>query len=124
MAKKTVVEYIDDLDGSPILDDEVQTVEWSWRGVDYVIDTSATNLDKIENGKIPFTKVWNNSSRVAGRRRSPAHTRRTEGSTGTAADPSERSLIRDWARESGYSIGLRGRIRADIVAAYHEATER
>ena len=122
--RKFVVEYVDDLDGTPIPDGEVQTVEWSWRGVDYVIDTSATNLDKIENGKIPFTRVLTNSTRMGGRRRSPVHTRPTPGSNGSAADATERALIREWAREQGHLVGIRGRISADIVAAYHEATQR
>lgn len=120
MTKKIVVEFVDDLDGASLASDDVQTVEWSWRGVDYVIDTSATNLDKIENGKIPFTRVLTNSTRVGGRRRSPVHTRRTPGAQGAAADAHERALIRDWAREHGYNVGIRGRISADIVAAYHE----
>ena len=120
MAKKIVVEFVDDLDGASLASDDVQTVEWSWRGVDYVIDTSATNLDKIENGKIPFTRVLTNSTRIGGRRRSLSAKRHTAGTNGAAADPGERALIRDWAREHGYKVGDRGRISADIVAAYHE----
>ena len=124
MAKKIVVEYIDDLDGTTIADDQVQTVEWSWRGVDYVIDTSATNLDKIENGKILFTTVLTNSTRIGGRRRSPVHTRRTPGPQGAAADAQERALIRDWAREHGYNVGIRGRISADCRGRLPRTSER
>ena len=32
MAKKTVVEYVDDLDGLPVGIDELHTIEWSWLG--------------------------------------------------------------------------------------------
>ncbi|CAM3282514.1 LSR2-like protein [Williamsia muralis] len=120
MAKKIVVEFVDDLDGASLASDDVQTVEWSWRGVDYVIDTSATNLDKIENGKVPFTKVLTNSTRMGGRRRSPVRSRPTPGTHGAAVDVQQRALIRDWARAHGYNVGIRGRISADIVAAYHE----
>ena len=119
MAKKIVVEYVDDLDGTSLASDDVHTVEWSWRGVDYVIDTSATNLDKIENGKVPFAKVLKSSTRRGGRR-SPAQKRRTAESNNAAAGISERALIRAWAREQGYLVGDRGRLSAEIVAAYRE----
>ncbi|WP_030167382.1 MULTISPECIES: Lsr2 family protein [Actinomycetes] len=120
MAKKTVVEFIDDLDGKPIEIDELNTIEWSWRGVDYVVDTSTANLEKIENGKVPVTTLLNKSTGVSGRRRSGTAKRSAAGSNGAAGDVGERAAIRAWARDRGYDVGDRGRISARIVAAYRE----
>ena len=116
MAKKTVVEFIDDLDGKPIEIDDLNTIEWSWRGVDYVLDTSTPNLEKIEEGKVPFTTVLSKSTRVSGRRRSASGARRA---TGASGDAGERAAIRTWARDLGYDVGDRGRISSEIVAAYY-----
>lgn len=35
----------------------------------------------------------------------------------------ELALIREWAKTNGFSVGDRGRIKADIVDAYHKAQE-
>ncbi|MCK0517437.1 Lsr2 family protein [Williamsia sp. DF01-3] len=121
MAKKTVVEFVDDLDGKPIEIDDLNTIEWSWRGVDYVFDTSTTNLEKIENGKMAVTTLLSKSTRVGGRRRSGSAPRRAAGSNGSVDDAGDRPVIRAWARDHGYGgIGDRGRIAKHIVAAYYE----
>jgi hypothetical protein len=121
MAKKTVIEYVDDLDGKPVDVDDLHTIEWSWLGVDYVIDTSTTNLEKIEAGKVSLATLLAKSTRVGGRRRSTAlkhHSiaREVRGAPGAG----ERAAIRTWAREQGYDVGDRGRISEEIVSAYHD----
>ena len=123
MAKKTVVEYVDDLDGKPVHIDHLHTIEWSWLGVDYVIDTSATNLEKIENGRVPVSTLLSKSARVGGRRRSTAPKHHTTGREGPAVGADERTAIRRWAREQGYDIGDRGRISQQIIAAYREQSD-
>lgn len=123
MAKKTVVEYVDDLDGKPVHIDQLHTIEWSWLGVDYVIDTSATNLEKIENGRVPVSTLLSKSARVGGRRRSSAPKHHTNGRQGPVVGADERTSIRQWAREQGYDIGDRGRISQQITAAYREQSD-
>lgn len=44
MAKKTVVEYYDDLTGARVDIDNLHTIEWSWLGVDYVAPPEQTEL--------------------------------------------------------------------------------
>lgn len=39
------------------------------------------------------------------------------------SDKGELALIREWAKANGYTVGDRGRIKADIVDAYHKAQE-
>lgn len=40
----------------------------------------------------------------------------------TAADKEQVGVIREWARKSGYDVSSRGRISADVVAAYNKAS--
>jgi TorA maturation chaperone TorD len=40
---------------------------------------------------------------------------------GTATDREQTQAIRAWARKQGHKVNDRGRIPADIVAAYHSA---
>ena len=91
---------------------------WSWLGVDYELDVSAANLDKIEQGKVTVAKLLKASTRVGGRRRSPSARTKTN-SAGSGA--SVNASIRDWAAENGYEVSARGRIPNDIVEAYNSA---
>lgn len=123
MAKRTVVQYYDDLDGSPIDIDDLHTVEWAWLGVDYVIDTGTTNLERIEAGEVSVATLLSKSTRVGGRRRStaPKYRRSNAASAATEVDGSV-TEVRGWAREQGYDIGIRGRIPKEIMDAYYDAS--
>lgn len=116
--------YTDDLDGATLEPDDVRSIEWSWLGVTYELDTSAANLDAIENGKVSVARLLQASTRTGGRRkRFPAAER------GTAPEPKpaapsgqERNrAIREWALAEGYEVSPRGRISADLAAAYDDA---
>ncbi|WP_280377176.1 Lsr2 family DNA-binding protein, partial [Nocardia wallacei] len=37
-------------------------------------------------------------------------------------DREQTAAIRDWARRNGYNVSSRGRIQADVVAAYNKAS--
>lgn len=67
MAPRYAIEYIDDLDDTPLDLDEVHTVRWSWLGVDYHLDTSTANLEKIEAGQVSLATVLAKSTRIGGR---------------------------------------------------------
>ncbi|MGV9671577.1 MULTISPECIES: histone-like nucleoid-structuring protein Lsr2 [unclassified Gordonia (in: high G+C Gram-positive bacteria)] len=123
MAKKQIVSIIDDIDGRELDIDEAHTISWSWSGVDYQLDVSEANLDKIENGRVPVSKLLEVSTRTGGRRQSTAPR-----VTAPAASPStngkggaDTKTIREWAREAGYEVPLRGRLPKEIVDAYDEA---
>jgi hypothetical protein len=45
---------------SAVRDWSFMAVDWSWAGVDYHIDTSTTNLDKIEAGHISVATLLSN----------------------------------------------------------------
>ncbi|MGW9265565.1 histone-like nucleoid-structuring protein Lsr2 [Gordonia terrae] len=118
VSKIQTVTFVDDLDGRELDPQDAQTVSWSWLGVDYELDVSSTNLDKIEQGKVTVAKLLKASTRVGGRRRSPsARTKTNTGGAGSSVNAS----IREWAADNGYEVSARGRIPNDIVEAYNAA---
>lgn len=109
MAKKTIVELIDDLDGKNPAD---ETVMFGIDGVDYEIDLSVKNATKLRDALEPFAQAA---------RRGPHRKQRGKvlGSNGQASMSREESAaIREWANANGYGVAARGRIAADIVDAY------
>ncbi len=109
MAQRRIVELIDDLDQSTI--DEGGTVTFELNGTSYEIDLTNANPEKLRDALAPFIK--------AGRRVRPLASRGSSAVAPPSAD--ERGTIRTWARRNGYAVSDRGRIAADIVAAYRSS---
>ncbi len=107
MARKTYVELIDDLTG----DKAAETVSFALDGVAYEIDLSEDNAKKFRDEVGGWTEK---ARRVGGRR-----ARGTSSSVRSSANDSAR--IREWAREAGYEVPVRGRISGTIRTAYEEA---
>lgn len=110
MAQRTHVLLIDDLDGSSA--DE--TVTFGLDGTAYEIDLSAENAGLLRKSLADYVSRGRRSgaSRGFGRRRGG----RPAGSQ--SADTAE---VRSWARDNGYAVNDRGRVAADILAAYQAA---
>ncbi|WHU49340.1 Lsr2 family protein [Gordonia sp. L191] len=124
MARKEVVSFVDDLDGTELDVEDTHTVDWSWLGVDYRLDVSSENLDKIENGKVPLARLLTASTRVGGRRQSTAPKATTGGSQRPSRSrdrSTDGAAVREWAAGNGYDIAPRGRIPGAVLEAYHEA---
>lgn len=47
MARREITQYFDDIDGTPLTDDQVNTVRFSVDGSDYVIDLSEDNATRF-----------------------------------------------------------------------------
>jgi nucleoid-associated protein Lsr2 len=106
VAKKTVVEWIDDLDGSSAS----ETVTFTIDGSRYEIDLSEKNAAKLRG----VMSGWIEASRRSGHRR-------TRGGT-AKPDPSESSNARKWAIDNGFDVGPRGRLRSEVLDAYRSRT--
>ncbi|WP_158883314.1 histone-like nucleoid-structuring protein Lsr2 [Amycolatopsis anabasis] len=109
MAKKVLVEMLDDLDGSAAN----QTVPFSLDGVNYDIDLSDQNAAALRDELARFVAA---GRRVGGRKVRVA--------TGQSADPAQRQRsqeIRAWAQANGYDLADRGRIPANVVADFDQA---
>jgi hypothetical protein len=110
VARKTVVTFEDDLDGS----EAAGTVTFALGGVHYEIDLSKKNSDKLAKALAPYVE--------AGRKVS-ARTTAARSSQGPAAAPKrhDQSAVREWARAQGMKVSDRGRIPADVLAKYEAA---
>lgn len=105
MAQRVHIVLEDDLDGSSA--DE--TVTFGLDGATYEIDLSAKNAARLRDALAKYVGVARKPPGRAPRRGS----RRTSGPS--ASD------VRDWARAHGYDVSDRGRVSAEIRAAYEAA---
>jgi nucleoid-associated protein Lsr2 len=105
MAQRTVVELIDDIDGK--LADE--TVSFSIDGVTYEIDLSKANASKLRTSVSQYVEKARKAGAKPGRK---AAATRTVNSRERSSD------IRTWAKQHGITVNDRGRIPAQVIAAY------
>jgi hypothetical protein len=110
LAQKVVVQLVDDLDGSPIEGGSGRTISFALDGASYEIDLSDRNAAQLRDALAPYVKA---GRRVGGRRSTG------RGTSGGAS--SEATAMREWARAQGMSVSARGRVSADVVAAYRAA---
>jgi hypothetical protein len=110
MAQKTVVELVDDIDGSPA----EETVRFGLEGVAYEIDLSRKNAAGLRDALAKY---------VGASRR--GRTGRSRGSrprvTFVSASP---RTIREWAHANDVPVPVRGRIPASVVERFNEANKR
>lgn len=109
MARKVVVTLTDDIDDTLSAD---ETVTFAIDGVEYEIDLSKKNADKLRKAVAPFVE--------AGRKVSSRKPRaRTSPSSSTPMDRKQSNAIRQWARENGHTVSDRGRIAQPVIDAYN-----
>lgn len=117
MAQKVNVVLVDDLDGS----EADETVSFTLDGSSYEIDLNGSNAAALRDAFAP----WVGAARRAGRASSaPASRRSSRGGSRPAAAGSDRErvqAIRQWARTNGHNVSERGRLSADVLAAYEAA---
>lgn len=118
MAKKTVIEFIDDITGQP--GEDVKTEYFVAEGYVHEIDLGPESRAQLEAAMKPFVE--------AGRRRRAINLSRwAEGSTGTSAsrptpiDREQNQAIRAWAAQQGMKVSDRGRIPANVLEAFHRS---
>ncbi|MGV9825939.1 histone-like nucleoid-structuring protein Lsr2 [Gordonia sp. NPDC003429] len=124
MATIQSIAFVDDLDGKEIDPDDVHTISWSWLGVDYQLDVSSANLEKVETGKVTIAKLLEVSTRVGGRKQSTApraNKARASIAVGKPTATVDSSMIREWATSQGYKVNPRGRLPKGILEAYGAA---
>lgn len=118
MAKRVIQELIDDLDGKPA--DE--SVQFGLDGVQYAIDLSKKNAEKLRAALKPYVSAGTKVGRgaVVAAARSGAG----RGRGATRGDRDQNRAIREWAQGAGYQVSDRGRIKQEIVDQYHAAAGR
>jgi hypothetical protein len=104
MAQRTIVSLIDDLDGR----EATQTVKFGLDGVEYAIDLSDKNAEKLRKALAPF------AGKARKLRRSSRSSRGVQG----GASPRE---VRAWAKANGYKVPDRGRVPGEVRDAFDKA---
>lgn len=111
MALQYQAQYIDDIDGTD-LGSEATTIAFGFGGKDYTIDLGDENAEAFRQAMAPYIEA---GEKVSTSRRKPA--RKSSGKSGGT----DTKAIREWARQNGHNVSERGRIPADVMAAYAEA---
>jgi hypothetical protein len=110
MAQQVITQLIDDLDGG----EATQTVSFGLDGVEYVIDLSEDNAERLRKDFDEFIQ--------AARRVGRAKTSTRSGGRKLASRSKEQlAEIRRWAQAEGYPVAVRGRIKQEIVEAWELA---
>ncbi len=107
MAQKIQTLFVDDIDGS----EAEGTVRFGFDGADYEIDLSVAHSEELHKALAPYIA----HARKTGGTRRAARGRRNAGAIDT-------HKVREWAKEQGIEIKERGRVPANVVAQYREAT--
>jgi Lsr2 len=102
VATKTIVEWVDDIDGTAA----AETVTFTIDGSSYEIDLSEKNAAKLR----AVMSEWIAAGRRSGHRKGRANR--------SAPDPAESTKARKWAVDNGFDVGPRGRLRAEVLDAY------
>src|SRR3954471_22437098 len=103
MAQRTVVQLVDDIDGTQITDNEGETVTFGLDGATYEIDLTSQNAKQLRDAVQVYVA---NARRVSGGRGRPAGygnvpTQRRGGSSSAKRKPEETRAIKEWARANG-----------------------
>jgi hypothetical protein len=118
---RTVI-VTDDLDGSS----PAEPVQFTYDGVNWEIDLSAKNREKLQKALQPFLDKAHpvDMAQPKTKTTTPTRTRtRTRTRTSRSAKNGRENLdaIRRWAQENGYKVGDRGRIAKSIIEEYELA---
>jgi Lsr2 len=106
MARRTITrtDLTDDLDGGPAS----ATIEFGYEGSTYEIDLNDANAVAFADAMAIYVGHARKVHRS--RRRNPQR----DGQHDLAA-------VRSWAAENGYTVAARGRVPAEVLAAYAAA---
>ncbi|MFJ3667329.1 Lsr2 family protein [Streptomyces sp. NPDC090106] len=109
MAQQTIIQLLDDLDGS----EASETVVFALDGKTYEIDLSDKNATSLRKALEPYLEKGRKTSQARGSRRGS--------SSSAGASNGDTAQIRAWAKENGFEVNDRGRVPAEIKDAYAKA---
>jgi membrane-bound lytic murein transglycosylase MltF len=118
MATLTTVTLVDDLDGS----EAAESVEFALDGVAYEIDLSEDNAEKLRDalaGYVAGARRMEGGRRAA--RAKAAKPAKAVRGARTVPDREQTAAVREWARANGFEVSERGRLSANVLAAFEAA---
>jgi hypothetical protein len=108
VARRTTVVLTDDLDGS---DTDVRSTRFGYDGLNYAIDLSTTNYEKLSEALAPF---------IATARKDTAQP--SSGKAATIQPGSDQAAfnrrVREWSAAQGKPVAERGRVPQSALDAY------
>jgi hypothetical protein len=104
MATKVLTTLQDDIDGS----DAAETVRFALDGVEWEIDLSERNANRLRNSLSDFIA---HGRKVGGKRRKAT----------SSSHNTDTKAIRKWAEATGVEVSARGRIPTEVVERYRAA---
>jgi hypothetical protein len=116
MAQRTIVELVDDLDGTT--GGDIQTVTFGLDGVTYEIDLNEGNAASLRDHLSEFI---GSATRTGGRIKRGAAPVAT---SGTGRTKEQTQAIREWAKKNGHDVSNRGRIPAAVIDAFEAQAGR
>lgn len=112
MAKVETVRLVDDISG----DEAQETVDFGLDGRRFRIDLTAAHARRLRDDLAPFLAAARAADSPGSQR---ARTRAaTAGSGSDGATREHNRVVREWARENGFTVSERGRIPAEVAEAY------
>ena len=116
MASKVLTTVICDLHEDVQDDAAVHPYTFSVQNSVYTIDLCDEHSETFTEAIAPFVEAGRRMTSGARSARSAAAPRKVRDAGPSSTE--KNNAIREWARAQGHEIGDRGRIRADLVAAY------
>ena len=117
MAQRTIVQLVSDLSGDEMQAGEGRTVEFTVDGASYTIDLTDKEAAGFDKALAMYIEhATKTSGGAAGRKRSSSNAR-----SGSGRSKDELANIRACAQSNGHKVSERGRIKQDILDAYHAA---
>lgn len=118
MAQRVQLVLTCDLDGDEDVP-AVETVRFAYNGSEYEFELCEAHLGEFHELMEGYASAARHPSGRRRRRSAAAPTRRRGASSG--GDEPSTGEIREWAKKNGYQVSDRGRIAADVRAAYDAA---
>ncbi len=112
MARTTIVQLTDDIDGSAA----AETVRFAVDGRTYEIDLSTEHAESLRDSLAQFVAAARRAGRV------DASPRRGQGRQGRPQGGNS-SAVRAWAKQNGVPVSPRGRVPQDVMAQYNSAQQ-
>ena len=118
MAKQTITQLIDDIDGG----EAAETVTFGIDGNNYEIDLNDQNASRLRDALATYIAHAQRVGRSSGRGRSSSTSGGSSGGGSSArTDREQTQAIREWARKNGHEVSDRGRIPGAVLEAYNAA---
>ena len=111
MARIHKVEYTDDFDGKPINSDDLVVLTFTVDGTEYTMDLREETAAEVRGILAAVTD----------RARKVSRPRRRTAPASAGVDRSRARAVRAWAAANGHKVAARGRIPADVQAAFDAA---